>query len=450
MELSNINYTIIRREVMKRRYSIIALLLVFAMTLIGCGANNAVANEANEGTNNAAETAEAETTEVSETDEEVTITFMNYSSSGANEESLTKMVEAFESQNENIKVEVQTYGFDDYFQVLTTTVAGGTTPDVFELNIENFRAYADKGVIAKIEGVDTSEIHPKTLEAFSIDGDQYGLPTKFSNVVMIYNKDLFDQAGVDYPTADWTWGEELAAAQAIRALGDDYFGVYRPIQTWEFYKTVAQNGGSMMNADQSEFTINSSENIEALEMMIARVNDTNVTPNLDQLGGMGDWDLFKSGRLGMIVTGIWAFGDFTENCDFNWDVAVEPGINEKATHFFSDAIVVSEDSAQKEAATKFAAFISGSTESAKIRLDANWDLPVVLTDEITESYLAVTPPENKQAVIDSLDYLVMPPSLENFNVVADILGGYLDEAVAGLITAEEALNEAQAELEMTQ
>jgi multiple sugar transport system substrate-binding protein len=371
---------------------------------------------------------------------------MNYSSSGANEENLTKMVEAFEKEYPNIKVEIQTYGFGDYFQQLATNVAGSTTPDVFELNIENFRAYATKNVIAKIEGVDTSKIHPTTLEAFAIDGVQYGLPTKFSNVVMIYNKDLFDKAGVTYPTDEWNWEDELAAAQQIRSLGEEYFGTYRPIQTWEFYKTVAQNGGSMMNEAQTEYTINSPENVAALQMMVDRVNKYNVTPNADQMGGMGDWDLFKSGRLGMIVTGIWAFADFTENCNFNWDIVVEPGIDQKATHFFSDAIVVSESSDKKDAAMKFAAFISGSEEVAKIRLDANWDLPVALTDEVKETYLSVTPPENKAAVIDSLDYLVMPPSLEDFSAVADILGSYLEKALAENMTCQEALDQAQKDI----
>ena len=415
---------------MKKLIKTLVICLSLLMMVTGCQSNDA-----------------SETTEtIAETNEPTEIVFMNYSSSGANEETLIEMVEAFEAENPDVKVEVQTYGYDDYFQQLATKIAGDTTPDVFELNIENFRAYANKGVLAKIDNVDVSEIHPKALEAFTIDNEQFGLPTKFSNVVMIYNKDLFDAAGVDYPTNDWTWDEELAAAITISDMGDDYFGVYRPIQTWEFYKTVEQNGGSMMNADQSEFTLNSAENVEALEMMIDRVNKYNVTPNADQMGGMGDWDLFKSGRLGMIVTGIWAFPDFTENCDFDWDIVVEPGITEKATHFFSDAVVVSSETEENEAAKSFAAFISGSEETAEIRLDANWDLPVALTDEVTTKYLSVTPPENKQAVIDSLNYLVMPPSLEQFSAIADILGEYLNQALAENLTAQEALDQAQEDI----
>jgi multiple sugar transport system substrate-binding protein len=377
---------------------------------------------------------------------EVTIKFLNYSSNGGQEATLTAMVDAFEVANPLIKVEVETLGYADYFTQLATRVAGGQAPDVFELNIENFRAYADKGAIAELDlsKFDISKIQPTTLKAFQIGTKQYGLPTKFSNVVLIYNKDLFDQAGVAYPTSSWTWAEELAAAQKIRALGTDIYGVFRPIQTWEFYKTVVQNGGSMMNADQSAFTLNSAQNVEALEIMIARINTTNVTPTTEQLGGMGDWDLFKSGRLGMIVTGIWAFNDFATNCDFAWDIAVEPGIKNHATHFFSDAVVVSKDSKVIAAATAFAAFLSGSPEAALLRANANWDLPVALTDEVIAAFKAVVPPANKQAVFDSLNYLVMPPSLEKFGAVADDLQIYLSKAIAGELTAKEALDQAQA------
>jgi multiple sugar transport system substrate-binding protein len=377
---------------------------------------------------------------------EVTIKFLNYSSNGGQEATLTAMVDALEVANPLIKVEVETLGYADYFTQLATRVAGGQAPDVFELNIENFRAYADKGAIAELDlsKFDISKIQPTTLKAFQIGTKQYGLPTKFSNVVLIYNKDLFDQAGVAYPTSSWTWAEELAAAQKIRALGTDIYGVFRPIQTWEFYKTVVQNGGSMMNADQSAFTLNSAQNVEALEIMIARINTTNVTPTTEQMGGMGDWDLFKSGRLGMIVTGIWAFNDFATNCDFAWDIAVEPGIKNHATHFFSDAVVVSKDSKVIAAATAFAAFLSGSPEAALLRANANWDLPVALTDEVVAAFKAVVPPANKQAVFDSLDYLVMPPSLEKFGAVADDLQIYLSKAIAGELTAKEALDQAQA------
>ena len=67
-----------------------------------------------------------------------------------------------------------------------------------------------------------------------MDGKQYGVPGNFSNVVLIYNKDLFDQAQIEYPNDDWTWDDALKAAGAIRALDENTYGIYQPITFNEF------------------------------------------------------------------------------------------------------------------------------------------------------------------------------------------------------------------------
>ena len=91
--------------------------------------------------------------------------------------------------------------------------------------------------------MDLNRIDETALNAFNVGGKQYGLPGNFSNVVLVYNKDLFDQAGLDYPTNDWTQDDVQAAAEAIRALGDDIYGIYQPVTYNEFYKVAAQYGG---------------------------------------------------------------------------------------------------------------------------------------------------------------------------------------------------------------
>ena len=75
--------------------------------------------------------------------------------------------------------------------------------------------------------------------------------------MLVYNKDLFDQANIDYPTSDWTQEDVQAAAEAIRALGDDIYGIYQPVTYNEFYKVAAQYGGSLLSEDGTQFTINS-------------------------------------------------------------------------------------------------------------------------------------------------------------------------------------------------
>ena len=382
-----------------------------------------------------------------------TVNFMNFSSAGDNTQYLEEMKNVFEEQNPDIKIKIETVGFGDYFTKLMTLIAGNNPPDAFELNYENFYTYAKKGVLLDLAqpmkevGFDEGNINEMALKAFQADGKQYGLPFSFSNVILIYNKDLFDQAGAEYPTLDWTWQDELEAAKKIRALDPMTFGIYQPIQFWEFYKTVRQNGGSLLNDDKTEFTLNRKENIETLQFMVDRVQRYNVMPNDAQLAGMGDWDLFISGRLGMVVTGIWALPTFIKDCDFNWDIQVEPGNIAKSTHFFSNGVVISKDAKNKEAAFKWINFLSSSREVAKIRIDAGWELPAVTYEDILADYISQTPPDNREAVFESLNYLVTPPVIENIGEMTDIINRYLEEARYGEKTPEEALNAAQKELD---
>lgn len=386
-------------------------------------------------------------TAIGNPEEEVTITYANFNASGTQEETLEQMYEAFHEEYPNITVKIETIGYDDYFTQMQTRVAGGTAPDCFELNIENFAAYANKGVLADLTGMDVSGYDATALQAFQVDGKQYGVPGNFSNVVLIYNKDLFDQAGLEYPTNDWTWDDALAAAEAIRALDENTFGIYQPLTFNEFFKVAAQYGGGMLNEDKTAFTINSEANVKAAEMMISKVTESNVQPSDEQMGGMGDWDWFQSGRLGMIPTGIWAFSTFAEGCDFEWDICVEPGADQKATHFFSNALVVNAKSEQKEAAACWINWLASSDTAAQMRIDAGWDLPAINNEEVLSTYLEITPPENRQAVFDSLEYLEVAPIIEDYAMMSDIITEKLSLAVTGKLSVQEALDEAQSECE---
>ncbi|MDR1547611.1 MAG: sugar ABC transporter substrate-binding protein [Hungatella sp.] len=391
----------------------------------------------------------ADTQRPQNANEEATIRLDQFSGSGVSEEALKEMLVKFNEKYPNIKVELQSFGYDDYFTQLQSKIVGGSAADVFELNFENFMAYASEDVLLDISDLtgDTSGFNQTALEAFRYKGKQFGIPNSFSNVVLIYNKDLFDKAGAAYPADDWTWTEMLEAAKKIRSLSGDTYGLYRPISFTEFYKGVKQNGGSLLSEAGGKFTVNLPENVETLEIMSGWVTDSNVMPSDAQMGGMGDWDLFKSGRLGMIVTGIWAFSDFADNCDFAWDVAMEPGNTAKATHFFSNAYVVNKETANPEAAAALAAFLAGSKESAQIRVESSWELPPVTYQDVLDSYLEVTPPENREVVFKSLDYLITMPVVKQQSEMQEIITKHLNNAVSGNVSAKDALDECQAELE---
>ena len=431
---------------MKKSLGILAASVAAALLLSACAPSAAPQTS-----QTPAETGTASPSAVPSPDEKVTITFEQFSGSGDNEKYLQDMINAYTAEHPNVTVKLQSYGYDDYFTQLTAKVSGGQAPDVFELNYENFVSYATTGALKslddtiKSQGIDISSYNDMALKAFQADGKQYGVPNSFSNVVLIYNKDLFDQAGISYPTDDWKWEDAMAAAEKIRALGDNIFGYYHPISFHEFYKVVKQNDGGLFNDDYTQFTMDSPANVEVLEYLVDMQRKSNVMPTSEQMAGMGDWDLFKSGRLGMIVTGIWAFPDFTRDCEFQWDIAVEPGQTRKATHFFSNGYVINKDSKVAEEAAKFITFISSNPKATQIRLDAAWELPPVTDQSIVDQYLKITPPDNRKAVFQSLDYLVTPPVITQFAELQDIVGQHLNSAAAGTVTPAEALKAMQAD-----
>lgn len=382
--------------------------------------------------------------------EDITLTYACFSASGAQEETLKSMIQVFESKNPGIKVDVQLTGYADYFTALATKIAGGNAPDVFEMNMENYLAYMLRGQCADLTnmGIAQENYSAGTLAAVSNDGKLYAVPESFSTCLLFYNKALFDQAGLSYPTDTWTWADAQAAAEKIRALGDDIWGYNQPITYNEFYKSIASNGGSLLNADHTAFTVNTPENVAVLDAMIARVRgDNHVMPTTEDLAGRGDWDLFEAGQLGMVITGIWAFSTFADKCSFDWDVVTEPGFKTKASFFFANVNCISPSSDKQEAAAKFIDAMGSDPDIVQLRLDASWELPTIADQSKLSQYLEITPPANRAAVFASMDYAVAPPALQEASAATEIINNVLSTLESNDMTAQAALDEIQAQLE---
>ena len=103
------------------------------------------------------------------------------------------------------------------------------------------------------------------------------------------------------------------------------------------------------------------------------------------------------------------------------------------------------DSAKKEAAAAWINWLASSDAAAKMRIEAGWDLPAISDETVLVGYLEITPPENRQAVFDSLDHLAVAPIIEDYSLMADIITDKLSRAASGELTVEEALNQAQEE-----
>ena len=386
--------------------------------------------------------------------EDVTINYITFSAAPNYIEELEATIAAFESENPGVHVKYETAGWDAYFTKLQTMVAANKAPDAFELNYENFVTYAEKGALLDLgplmaadAGFDAAVYNPTALAAFAQDGKQYGLVESFSNVVLFYNKDLFDAAGVAYPSAEWTWKEELEAAQKLTDAGKGVWGDFAPIQFWEFYKTIAQNGGSILSPDKKTVTIDSPQNVETLTWMIDKVNTYKVTPSDADMAGQASEDLFKAGKIAMLRTGIWLLGDFAQNARFSWDIALEPGNTQKAHHFFSNGVAVSANSAHPQEAYEWVKFLTSSKAAVDIRVAAGWELPAVSDTAAVQSYLDQDVPESREVVFQALDTAVVPPVVGNWNQLTDAVGKELEAAKLGQKTPAQALADAKAAIE---
>jgi multiple sugar transport system substrate-binding protein len=377
-----------------------------------------------------------------------TITYFTYSAAPDHLNDLDAIIKAFEEANPDVKVEVKTAAFADYFTLLQTDIGSGAAPDVFELNYENFVTYAANNTLLDLSGKVAADapFYPAALKAFNYEGKQLALPATFSTVLLFYNADLFDKAGIAYPTEEWTWTDAMDAAKKIRALGTDTWGIYQPVQFWEFYKKAAQEGDcQFFNADMTESTINSDGCVKALETLTSFMKE-GVMPTAADLSGVSDSDLFISGKVGMIVTGIWMFTAF-KDVPFKWDVQLEPGIAKKSHHFFADGVAVSAATKNADAAAKWAEFLSSSQKATEVRVASSWGLPALNKAEYFDAYLKQTPPANRAAVFKALESPVTPPVIVRQKEMEDSVNALLTQVVDGELTAQAALDQAKAKLD---
>ena len=244
---------------------------------------------------------------------------------------LNAVVAEWNADNPNITIKPLFVNNDKALQKLTVALQGGEPPDItYQYGSSLPQLAAAPGLLDLTQWVQQPDVNwndfiPGARTAATFQGKVLGLPALIDNLAIVYNKTLFDQAGLSYPTDQWTWDDFRAAAKALTDPAKKQFGFSYPMDAsedtvWHYDPLLWQNGGSILNADGSAAAFNSAQGVQALQVLAGMaVDDKSVFLDLQNSPYTG---LFNSGKIGMLVTGPWDLSSFP---DVNYGVQILPG-----------------------------------------------------------------------------------------------------------------------------
>jgi multiple sugar transport system substrate-binding protein len=163
------------------------------------------------------------------------LTFM-YWGTPEEKETVLNYIKKFTNENPDVQIEAILVDSLSFGQKLKTMIAGGTPPDVFYLDIEDFAGLAARGELLQLDDYlnrDKNEVKPEDFfeapfNEFRYKGRLYGIAKDFTTLVLYYNMNLFDKYNVAYPNDNWTWNDFLNAAKKLTkdVDGDGKIDIY--------------------------------------------------------------------------------------------------------------------------------------------------------------------------------------------------------------------------------
>lgn len=365
------------------------------------------------------------------------------------------VADAFMAQNSDIKVEIISYPWNDYFTAIQTAWASGdpnAIPDVLFLSpIIN---YAADGVLENLDpwieksGYNLGDYWPGLLDFASYEGSVYGFPRDIGLEVLYYNKDIFDEVGVAYPDDTWTWDDFLAASEQLAVIeaSGQVTRYALGMEGGKYQLWVGQNGGSILDdmRNPSRCTLDEPAAMEAIQFFAGMMNDNLAMrdANLSQAGG--DATVFANGQAAMIIQNASRISQFNA-ANLNYDVAVVPipEGGQRSASAAGAAWVMSAAGDNKDAAWTFLTWLQSTDGGQRIYTESGEILPALISTAKSDAFLGLQqPPENRQAFITEGEN-AKPGRTGLFAEWNELNGTIIDPAMqsiwAGEATPEEAL-----------
>ena len=299
----------------------------------------------------------------------VQLTFMGWEASPLETQAVKDGIAAFEKENPNIKVNY-TPGLagSEYNAKLLSSAAAGSLPDVMFVSAESYRAIVSKGALWDItdqfdENYPLDDFIDSSRQIMEVDGHVYGISSCTVSPIVYYNKDVFDQKGIDYPSADpencWTIYEFRDVAKKLTS--DDIYGVHGLETVADTLNAqLLSNGGTRYNEDYTKSTMNSPENKEVFEIIKAIRTEDGSAPDASTLDavGMSAKQMLQTGKVAMLVDGSWSLQELAAS-DMNIGMAPLPSYGKVLTTGQAHLHCIAETSKHKDEAWQFLQFLSG-------------------------------------------------------------------------------------------
>lgn len=316
--------------------------------------------------------------------EAVTLTVWAHRSKSFNQ-ALRNSMRAYEAENPNVTLELETFDYDTYIQTLQTALPAGNAPDIIHMFGTWTCSYADYLTTVPDDVTTLADAQaaffPGPLGGFTCDEALYGLPQE-SNVeygATLVNTAMADEAGV--ATDGWsTWDELMSDAKKMTVVEDGaitragYHFTAGDGLAHSFLSLILQGGGSYLNADGTAFTLNTPEGERALTLLKSMADQQIIDPVIynDEQNWVGDCYFTELCAMGLV--GPWAVADYKDDYpEIAADtIYLELPPLEDSKAFIADSgwgISVASDSPSADAAWDFARFVALDPANA-----ADWNL----------------------------------------------------------------------------
>lgn len=372
---------------------------------------------------------------------------------------IDQMTADFNAENPDVQVQaVYTGNYDDTVTAIQTAIQGGNAPDLFvSLATQRF-TMADTKMAMPLDDLIAADpegqafvddfIDGFMLDSY-VDGSIYSIPFQRSTMVMFYNKDAFEEVGLDPEAPPTTWDEMVEYAQKL--TNENRYGVGIALNSgsaqWAFTGFSLQNctnGVGLMSADGKEVYFNTPENIEALQLWLDLQNKY-----MCMAPGIVQWtDLptqFLAGEVAMIYHTTGNLTNIRNNATFDFGVCFLPagrqyGAPTGGGNFYITNGISEE---RQKAAWEFIKFCCSTERAAQWSIDTGY----VATREscyetqLLKDYYADFP----QALVAYEQLPYAQPELTTYSAAEmwRILNDNIQAAVTGEMTAAEALEAAQ-------